>query len=184
MDLRFETDRLFLKTLNKADAPELLNYFSRNANFLEPWEVKRDASFYTNENMESLIQDDLTSLKMGHTLRLWIVKKNQNNKIIGSVALSNIIRGAFQSSFIGYRLDENEINQGIMAEAIGEMVNIAFEKLNLHRVEANIIPRNKASIRTVEKVGFEYEGISKKYLKINGVWEDHVHMVILNSAVE
>ncbi len=71
-----------------------------------------------------------------------------------------------------------------MTEAIVKMVAIAFEKLSLHRIEANIIPRNTRSIRTVEKAGFEYEGISKKYLKINGVWEDHVHMVILNEAME
>ncbi len=184
MDLQFETERLFLKTLTKSDAPGLKAYFYRNAAFLEPWEVKRDASFYTIENMQSLIADDKASLEAGHTLRLWIVKKDQPDVLIGSVALSNIIRGAFQSSFIGYRLDEKEINQGYMAEAIREMVNIAFEKLKLHRIEANIIPRNKASIRTVEKAGFEYEGISKKYLRINGVWEDHIHMVILNSAVE
>ncbi len=111
-------------------------------------------------------------------------KKEDQGRIIGSVALSNIIRGVFQSAFIGYRLDKEEINKGYMTEAIVKMVAIAFEKLSLHRIEANIIPRNTRSIRTVEKAGFEYEGISKKYLKINGVWEDHVHMVILNEAME
>jgi len=184
MDIRFETERLVLRTLMKEDAPALLDYFSRNADFLEPWEVKRDASFYTLESMNTLVEDETTALKAGHTLRLWITPKHNTNRIIGSVALSNIIRGAFQSSFIGYRLDEKEINRGIMAEAITEMVEIAFEKLHLHRVEANIIPRNKASIRTVEKVGFKYEGISPKYLKINDVWEDHIHMVILNESLE
>lgn len=163
MDLQFQTQRLVLKTLNKADALDLLNYFRRNASFLEPWEVKRDETFYTIENMESLITDDFAGLKAGHTLRFWIAKKEYPNRIIGSVALSNIIRGVFQSAFIGYRLDEKEINKGYMTEAINEMVLIAFGKLKLHRLEANIIPRNKRSIRTVEKkAGFEYEGVSKK----------------------
>ena len=184
MDLQFKTQRLVLKILNKADAPALLDYFSRNASFLEPWEVTRDETFYSIENMETLISDDLMGLKAGHTLRFWIAKREEPNRIIGSVALSNIIRGVFQSSFIGYRLDEKEINKGYMTEAINEMVLIAFRRLKLHRLEANIIPRNKRSIRTVEKAGFEYEGISKKYLKINGVWEDHIHMVILNEEVE
>lgn len=184
MDLKFETQRLVLRILNKADAPALLDYFKRNASFLEPWEVLRDDSFYTIENMETLIADDLAGLKAGHTLRFWITKREEPGRIIGSVALSNIIRGVFQSSFMGYRLDEKEINKGYMTEAIREMVRIAFDKLKLHRIEANIIPRNKRSIRTVEKAGFEYEGISKKYLKINGVWEDHIHMVILNEDVE
>lgn len=184
MDIQFETDRLILKCLSEKDAGALLDYFSRNADFLQPWEVVRDPSFYTVDKMKTLILDDLNGLKAGHTLRFWIVKKELPDRIIGSVALSNIIRGVFQSAFIGYRLDKAEINKGYMTEAICKMVEIAFEKLKLHRIEANIIPRNKRSIRTVEKAGFEYEGISKKYLKINGVWEDHVHMVILNEAIE
>lgn len=184
MDLQFETQRLILKVLRKEDAPALLEYFVRNKDFLEQWEVKRDETFYTREWMETLIQDDINGLKAGHTLRLWIVKKGEKRRIIGSVALSNIVRGPFLSAYMGYRLDEKEVNQGYMAEAIKEMVSIAFDRLKLHRIEANIIPRNKPSIRTVEKVGFEYEGLSKKYLKINGVWEDHIHMVILNEAVE
>ncbi|WP_430883752.1 GNAT family N-acetyltransferase [Fusibacter sp. JL216-2] len=184
MEIQFETERLILKCLNESDAGILLDYFLRNAEFLQPWEVVRGPSFYTMENMEKLIVDDLQGLKAGHTLRFWILKKEDQGRIIGSVALSNIIRGVFQSAFIGYRLDKEEINKGYMTEAIVKMVAIAFEKLSLHRIEANIIPRNTRSIRTVEKAGFEYEGISKKYLKINGVWEDHVHMVILNEAME
>ncbi len=52
------------------------------------------------------------------------------------------------------------------------------------RIEGNIMPRNRASIAVVEKCGFVREGISRKYLKINGVWEDHVHDVVLNEAME
>ena len=184
MDLQFETERLILKTLNKINAPALLDYFKRNKDFLEPWEVERDKDFFTVDCMALLINDDNEGLKAGHTLRLWISKREDPQKIIGSVAITSITRGAFQNAFLGYRLDENEINKGYMTEAIKEMVDIAFNRLRLHRLEANIIPRNKRSIRTVEKVGFEYEGVSKKYLKINGVWEDHVHMVLLNEAVE
>lgn len=184
MDVQFETDRLILRTLNKTDAPALLDYFVRNKTFLDPWEVKREASFFTLECMEMLIDEDNNGLKAGHTLRLWISKQESPKTIIGSVALSSIARGAFQNAFLGYRLDEKEINKGYMTEAIYEMVDIAFNRLKLHRLEANVIPRNKRSIRTVEKVGFESEGISKKYLKINGIWEDHVHMVLLNEAVE
>ena len=50
----------------------------------------------------------------------------------------------------------------------------------LHRVEANIMPRNPASLRAAEKAGFVREGLSRRYLNINGVWEDHIHMVRLN----
>jgi ribosomal-protein-alanine N-acetyltransferase len=58
-----------------------------------------------------------------------------------------------------------------------------FGEYGLHRIEANIIPRNAASLRVAEKAGFLPEGIARKYLKIHGVWEDHVHMVRMNDAV-
>jgi ribosomal-protein-alanine N-acetyltransferase len=184
VELKFETERLILKTLSEADAPRLLDYFKRNQGFLEVWEVKRTPEFYTVQQMKALIKDDMVGLEAGHTLRLWIFKKDAPQKVIGSVALSNIIRGAFQSAFIGYRLDAKEINRGYMCEAVKKMVELAFNRLKLHRIEANIIPRNIPSRRMIENAGFVYEGLSKKYLRINGVWEDHIHMVILNTSME
>ena len=55
-----------------------------------------------------------------------------------------------------------------------------FKELKLHRIEANIMPHNKPSLELAKRLGFEYEGLAKKYLKINGKWEDHVHMTIIN----
>ena len=83
-----------------------------------------------------------------------------------------------------YQRNKDEINQGYMTEAIKTAVDYAFKELNLHRIEANIMPKNKASLKVVEKLGFINEGISKKYLKINGSWEDHIHMVLLNEELE
>lgn len=71
-----------------------------------------------------------------------------------------------------------------MTETVNEVVRYAFESLGLHRIEGNIMPRNKASIGVVEKCGFVNEGTSRKYLKINGVWEDHIHFVKINEAME
>lgn len=71
-----------------------------------------------------------------------------------------------------------------MTEAVEAVVNHAFQELHLHRIEANIMPRNRASLRVVEKLGFRNEGVSREYLKINGKWEDHIHMVLLNEEME
>ena len=86
------------------------------------------------------------------------------------------------SCYLGYKLDREHIRKGYMTEALREGIKWMFHKEKLHRIEANIMPRNEASIKTVEKLGFVYEGISKSYLNINGVWEDHIHMVLLNDA--
>lgn len=76
------------------------------------------------------------------------------------------------------------MNQGLMTEGIQAVIIYAFEELQLHRIEANIMPRNKASMKVVQKLGFYEEGLAYKYLKINGVWEDHFHMVIRNVTME
>lgn len=71
-----------------------------------------------------------------------------------------------------------------MTEALKKGIETAFGPLGLHRIEANIMPKNKASLRVAEKLDFKNEGLSTKYLKINGVWEDHIHMVLLNEEIE
>jgi ribosomal-protein-alanine N-acetyltransferase len=88
--------------------------------------------------------------------------------------------GNFKSCFLGYKLDKDEINKGYMTEAIRETVQIMFDEHGLHRVEVNIIPRNARSLKVMEKLKFEREGFSKKYLEINGVWEDHIHFATYN----
>ena len=70
-----------------------------------------------------------------------------------------------------------------MSAAVEMITKFSFEELGLHRLEANVMPKNKASLRVLEKNQFVNEGISKYYLNINGVWEDHVHMVKINYAM-
>jgi ribosomal-protein-alanine N-acetyltransferase len=60
------------------------------------------------------------------------------------------------------------------------IVDYAFEVLKLHRIEAGVMPHNIGSIRVLEKAGFHKEGLSKKNVKINGRWEDHLHFAIVN----
>ena len=67
--------------------------------------------------------------------------------------------------------------------AVEMLVRYAFEELQLHRIEANVMPRNAASLRVLEKNDFVNEGLSKYYLRINGTWEDHIHMVKLNDSM-
>ena len=66
-----------------------------------------------------------------------------------------------------------------MTQAVQTVTDFGFGELGLHRIEGNVMPRNRASLRVLEKCGFQKEGISPRYLKINGVWEDHIHMVRL-----
>jgi ribosomal-protein-alanine N-acetyltransferase len=105
--------------------------------------------------------------------------------VIGFASLSNIVRGAFQSCHLGYEMHHEHLNRGYVTEAIRALVfDIAFGPLKLHRVEANVMPRNVRSMRVLEKLGFTDEGLSRRYLRINGAWEDHRRFVVLNDALE
>jgi [ribosomal protein S5]-alanine N-acetyltransferase len=92
----------------------------------------------------------------------------------GEINLSIVQRGPFQSSYVGYWIDEARAGHGYMPEALVLLCRAAFEDLRLHRVQISIIPRNTASRRVVEKLDVRDEGIAQRYLEINGVWEDHI----------
>ncbi|HWR40923.1 MAG TPA: GNAT family N-acetyltransferase [Patescibacteria group bacterium] len=185
-DKVIETDRLLLRILDESWAETVLDYYLRNFAFLRQWEPQRDAEFFTAECQRSLLLTELARMNLGEMFRFWIVKKEEarQRRTIGTVALSNIVRGGFQSCHLGYKLDQSELRRGYMTEAIGGVVGFAFGELGLHRVEANILPRNAASLGVVGKLGFYHEGLARKYLQINGRWEDHIHMVIRNLAME
>lgn len=180
MQIVYETERLVLKVLDKSYADVVLDYYKRNKAFLEEWEPVRSEEFYTKEYHEKDLNRELTNIENGNCLRFWIFKKDDVQKAIGSFAFNNIVRGAFLSCFLGYKLDANEINKGYMTEAIRKGIDVIFNEFGLHRIEANIMPKNVRSMRVLEKLGFYNEGLAYKYLKINGKWEDHIHMVMLN----
>lgn len=180
MESIHETDRLILRVLDKSYANMVLEYYLRNRAFLEEWEAFKEEKYFTKEYHEKLLNNELIGINNGFLYKLWIFKKNENNKIIGAISFNNIIRGAFLSCHLGYKLDKEEINKGYITEAIKKGIDIVFNEFGLHRIEANIMPKNKRSLRVVEKLGFYNEGLAYKYLKINGKWEDHIHMVLLN----
>lgn len=184
MKRQLETARLLLCSADRTDAPAVLDFVKRNAVYLEQWEIKRTPFYYTEEMQAQLLERDEKEFAEGRLFRVWLVPKSDKERIIGSVALSNIVRGAFQSCHLGYKMDAGQRNKGFMTEAIRAVVRHAFADMRLHRIEANIMPRNEASLHVVRKLGFQEEGLARRYLNINGKWEDHLHMVLLNEAME
>ena len=179
----YETERLVLKVLDKSYAELVIDYYLRNKYFLEEWESVKGEEFYTKQYQEEQLDKELSNIENNNSFRLWIFKKQDDSRIIGAVGFNNIVRGAFISCHLGYKLDKDEVNKGYVTEAIQKGIDIMFDEFGLHRIEANIMPKNKCSLRVVEKLGFYNEGLAYKYLKINGKWEDHIHMVLLNDKV-
>ncbi|KPV52143.1 hypothetical protein SE17_17220 [Kouleothrix aurantiaca] len=178
------TGRFALMTLGESWAGELLDYQARNREFWREWNPLTPEDFYTVATQRARLRADAELLRQGLGLRLYILRKGaEQGPIMADLAFNNIVRGAFQSCHLGYKADAAAINQGVMTEALGAAIAYAFDELKLHRIEANVMPRNARSRRVVSKLGFAEEGLARQYLKINGVWEDHIHYVLLNDAV-
>lgn len=179
----YKTERLLLKVLDKADALPVIDYYLRNRSFLCEWEPIKSEVFYTKEYQEEQLDNELSNINNKRSFRLWVFKNEDTSRIIGSVSFNNIVWGSFLSCHLGYKSDKDEINKGYITEAVKKGIEIMFDEYGLHRIEANIMPENKGSLKVAEKLGFYNEGLAYKYLKINGKWEDHIHMVLLNEKV-
>lgn len=139
MQMVYETRRLKIKVLDKSSAELVIDYYLKNKAFLEEWESIKDEDFYTKQYQEEQLEKELLNVENNSSFRMWIFKKQDDNRIIGSVGFSNIVRGAFQSCHLGYKLDQDEINKGYITEAIQKGIDIMFNEFKLHRIEANIM---------------------------------------------
>ncbi|MFF3095811.1 GNAT family N-acetyltransferase [Streptomyces cyaneofuscatus] len=102
--------------------------------------------------------------------------------IAGFININNIVLGGFRSGTLGYGAFAHAAGRGLMGEALGLVMDLAFGPLGLHRLEANIQPGNAASIALVRRAGFRLEGFSPDFLHIDGAWRDHERWAITASA--
>jgi [ribosomal protein S5]-alanine N-acetyltransferase len=109
----------------------------------------------------------------------YLVCRRESGELVGVVNVSEIVRGAFRSAYLGYYTFAPHARQGLMTEAVARVIDTAFRRLGLHRLEANVQPGNRASLRLVRRLGFRREGYSPRYLKIGGRWRDHERWAIL-----
>jgi ribosomal-protein-alanine N-acetyltransferase len=103
----------------------------------------------------------------------------EDDALVGVLNLSEIVRGAFESAYLGYYALAPFAARGYMTEALVLLLDAAYRDVGLHRVEANVQPTNVRSLALVERVGFVREGYSRRYVKVGGRWRDHVRLAML-----
>jgi ribosomal-protein-alanine N-acetyltransferase len=104
----------------------------------------------------------------------FLIFRSDDNALVGGLTLANIRRGVAQAGSIGYWIGAPFARKGYMSAAMRALIPFCFGSLRLHRLEAACIPANAASVRLLEKTGFQREGYARSYLCINGVWQDHL----------
>jgi ribosomal-protein-alanine N-acetyltransferase len=109
----------------------------------------------------------------------WLAVHRVDESLVGVFNLSEIVRGAFQSAYLGYYGFRAHAGRGLMKESLELALDAAYGAVGLHRVEVNVQPTNVRSIGLVEAVGFIEEGFSRRYLRIAGRWRDHRRFAML-----
>jgi [ribosomal protein S5]-alanine N-acetyltransferase len=155
------------------DAPAFLEVLVANRDFLRPFEPVRPDWFFTLPGVRSELEraDSDREADAMYAFGIW---EQATGTLVGRVALSNVVRGAWQNATLGYFVGETWGGRGYATEAVRQTVVFAFDQARLHRVQAAVMPRNVRSIRVVEKNGFRLEGLAERYLQIDGRWEDHL----------
>jgi [ribosomal protein S5]-alanine N-acetyltransferase len=171
--LRLEQAPTAIRPTDPKDAPAQLRLRVANRAHTGPWDPIRDESFYTEAGQRLELDLDQRSWAAGNAYAFAVLEVDTGDRLIGRVALSNVVRGPWQNATLGYWIDEGSGGRGHATRAVLLALQFAFEHAGLHRVQPAIIFRNVRSVRVAEKVGFRLEGRALHYLKINGVWEDH-----------
>jgi ribosomal-protein-alanine N-acetyltransferase len=109
----------------------------------------------------------------------FLICRGDDGAVVGNINLFHIIRHGMQSAYVGYFVGAPHVRRGYATEAMQLMLNFAFKKVKLHRVEADIQPHNRASISLVRHAGFMREGYSRRLVKVAGKWRDHERWAIL-----
>ena len=168
--------RVMLRVATAQDQEEFLALRRASYRFLKPWEPSPPPG---GDPFDPAVFRNYLKSARTPTSDRSLVCRREDGAILGTFNLSEIVRGAFQGAYLGYWIGESFAGQGYMREALPLLLRRAFVDLKLHRVEANIMPHNHASLALVQGAGFRREGYSPRYLKIAGRWRDHERWAIL-----
>jgi ribosomal-protein-alanine N-acetyltransferase len=176
---QLHTDRLLLQapdaTPGSAQARAVADFYRRNAAHFAPWDPPLPPDHATPERVQQALADGAEAFACGRALRWWLLPADQPGRVIGSVHLSGLVRGAFQSCNLGYALDAGWQGRGLMHEALAMVIDEAFSpRLNLHRLQAAVRPENARSLAVLARLGFRQIGLAQRYLFIAGDWRDHL----------
>lgn len=169
---------LFLRTPGPADYPAWAELRAESRAFLTPWEPTWPADDLTRTAFRRRIRRYQMEVREDRAYPFFIFRQ-ADYALLGGITLSNVTRGMTQTATLGYWMGERHANRGHMTRAVRAIVPFAFGALHLHRLEAACLPHNGASMRLLERVGFQREGLARGLVCINGRWQDHIVYALL-----
>lgn len=167
--------RVRLRPLSMRDRRAWESVRRRNADWVRPWDATlppgaSDAA----TTFRGMVRTLRASARSGSTLPFAL---DVDGQFRGQVTVGGIHMGSMRGGHIGYWIDRQVAGQGLMPLAVAMATDHCFDA-GLHRIEINIRPENKPSLRVVEKLGFRYEGLRERFLHIDGQWRDHLSFAL------
>jgi ribosomal-protein-alanine N-acetyltransferase len=162
--------RVLLRDLVSADREAFVRMVRESRELHRPWTYPPERADQFEDLVARAGRDDFVCLAACLV---------EDGDLVGIFTISQIVRGYFQSAYLGYYAGARHAGKGLMREAMELVLDYAFGALALHRLEANIQPGNDRSIALAKRAGFRLEGFSPRYLKIDGHWRDHERWAIL-----
>jgi ribosomal-protein-alanine N-acetyltransferase len=176
--LRLGGDRVWLRPPERGDWQDWSTLRAESRGFLTPWEPAWPADALSRSSFRRRVARYAVDWRTDQGYSFFIFAR-RDGRLLGGIGLSNVRRGVAETGSLGYWVGERYARHGVMTEALGLMLDFCFQRLRLHRIEAACLPGNLASRALLAKTGFHEEGNARKYLCIDGRWQDHVLFAIL-----
>lgn len=180
MLLEYETERLVLKVLKPEYADMVLDFYNRDRELFERYEPDRPEGFYTRSFQATMLRAEYNLAIKKETLRFYVFLKENPDEIIGTLCFHDINFYYYKNTELGYKFSSKFHHKGYAHEALEKAIDVVFSDLGLHRIEAWILPGNDPSIKLLENLGFQYEGLCHANLLLKGEWKDHMQYSLIN----
>ncbi|RKS93531.1 ribosomal-protein-alanine N-acetyltransferase [Microbacterium sp. AG790] len=168
-----------IRLIKQRDARVLQSELMSNRSWLRPWEATSPdgpVSFDMRLGIRRLLQQYRDGGGVPFVMEY-------DGEVAGQLNVWGIARGSLSSATIGYWVSERFAGRGITPTAVALATDVCFRELGLHRMEICIRPENRASLRVVEKLGFRYEGLRRRFIHIAGDWRDHYAFALVREEV-
>ncbi|WP_018182579.1 GNAT family N-acetyltransferase [Kaistia granuli] len=171
--------KVFLRAPAMSDFAAWASLRAESRAFLMPWEPLWPVDDLTRSAFKRRLRRYQREIRES-TGYPFLVFTADGRQLVGGLTLSHVVRGVTQSCSLGYWMGAPYAGQGLMTAAVRAVIPFVFDTLRLHRLEAACLPHNAASIRLLEKAGFSREGYARRYLCIEGRWQDHLLYAIVS----
>jgi ribosomal-protein-alanine N-acetyltransferase len=180
---------IVLRPYRRGDGAAWAEVRRANERWLLPWEPTPPGGSWWELNSPAAYRAvyrelrDTARIGVAMPFAICLRPPSGDERLVGQLTLSNIVRRALCSAYAGYWVDHRVAGRGIMPTALALVVDHAFGAGRLHRIEVNIRPENAASRRVVEKLGFREESYLARYMHIDGAWRDHIGYALTTEDV-